>query len=148
VAEATADYDMIPGVGFMVDTAICAIRLIMSGLLEEHPELIFVLPHTGGALPYLIGRIDDQVQRLGRGGEKLKELPSAYLKRMYTDTVAPDPRNLAFALDFWGPDKILFATDHPFTNIQPYVDLVQSADISQADKDKIFGGNARHLFRL
>jgi len=41
IAEHTADYQMIAGIGFMVDTALAAIRLIMSGTLERHPPFRF-----------------------------------------------------------------------------------------------------------
>ena len=148
IAEHTADYQMIAGIGFMVDTALAAIRLIMSGTLERHPRLQLIFPHTGGALTYLIGRIDHQIAGMGRGGEHIRKLPSEYLKMMYTDTVALGPLNVEFALRFWGPDRVLFASDHPFVDIPPFVDLVEKAGLSPADKAKVYGENARRLFRI
>jgi hypothetical protein len=44
---------------------------------------------VGGALPYLIGRIDHQTQVLKRGAEKIQKPPSEYLKQVYLDTVTP-----------------------------------------------------------
>jgi aminocarboxymuconate-semialdehyde decarboxylase len=132
----------------MFDTTLAAIRLIMNGTFERHPRLQCVLPHTGGALPYLIGRIDHQVTALGRGAEKIRKPPSAYLKAMWTDTVAPGPLNLDFALKFWGADRILFASDHPWLDIQPFVDLVEGAGLSAGDKAKLYAENARKLFRI
>ncbi len=148
MAEHTAAYDLTAGVGFMFDTTLAAIRLIMSGTFERHPRLQAVLPHTGGALPYLIGRIDHQVKVLGRGTEHIRKLPSEYLKMMWTDTVAPGPMNLDFAMTFWGADKILFASDHPWLDIQPFVELVEGAGLSAPDKAKIYEENARKLFRI
>jgi aminocarboxymuconate-semialdehyde decarboxylase len=148
VAEHTAAYELTAGVGFMFDTTLAAIRLIMNGTFERHPRLQFVLPHTGGTLPYLIGRIDHQVTALGRGAENIRKPPSEYLKAMWTDTVAPGPLNLDFALRFWGADKILFASDHPWLDIQPFVNLVEDAGLSAADKAKIYEENARKLFRI
>ncbi len=148
MAEHTAAYDLTAGVGFMYDTGLAAIRLVMNGTFERHPALRFVLPHTGGALPYLISRIDHQVAALGRGAEKIRKPPSEYLKAMYTDTVAPGPLNLEFALKFWGPDRVLFASDHPWLDIQPFVDLVEEAGLSPADKAKVYAENARRLFRI
>jgi predicted TIM-barrel fold metal-dependent hydrolase len=148
MAEHTAAYDLTAGVGFMFDTTLAAIRLIMSGTMERHPRLQVVLPHTGGTLPYLISRIDYQVAALGRGAEKIRKPPSEYLKAMWTDTVAPGPLNLEFALKFWGADKILFASDHPWLDIQPFVDLVERAGLSAADVAKIYEENARKLFRI
>ena len=67
---------------------------------------------------------------------------------MYTDTVALGPLNVEFALKFWGADRVLFASDHPFVEIPPFVDLVERAGLSAADKAKVYGGNARGLFRI
>jgi predicted TIM-barrel fold metal-dependent hydrolase len=148
VAPHTAAYDLTAGVGFMFDTTLAAIRLIMNGTFERHPRLQFVLPHTGGTLPYIIGRIDHQVKALGRGAVHIRKAPSEYLKMMWTDTVAPGPLNLDFALKFWGADRILFASDHPWLDIQPFVDLVENAGLAAADKTKIYETNARKLFGI
>ena len=51
-----ADYGLIPIVGFLFDTTLAALRLIMSGTLNKHPNVRFVLPHVGSTIPYLIGR--------------------------------------------------------------------------------------------
>ena len=40
------------------DTAIAASKLIFGGVMDRHPKLQINLPHGGGALPILIGRID------------------------------------------------------------------------------------------
>lgn len=148
MAQHTAAYELTAGVGFMFDTTLAAIRLIMNGTFERHPRLQFVLPHTGGTLPYLISRIDHQVAALGRGAERIRKPPSAYVKAFYTDTVAPGPLNLEFALKFWGPDRVMFASDHPWLDIQPFVDLVEGAGLPPGDKAKVYAENAKKLFRI
>lgn len=148
IAQHTPGTELVAGLGFMVDTALAAIRLIMNGTFERHPGLRFVFPHTGGALTFLIGRIDHQVTRMGRGGEHIRKPPSEYLKAMYTDTVALGSLNVDFALRFWGPDRVLFASDHPFVDIQPFVDLVERAGLAPEDRAKVYAGNARQLFRI
>jgi hypothetical protein len=40
------------------DTAIAAAHLMFGGVLDRHPKLQVNLPHAGGVLPILIGRID------------------------------------------------------------------------------------------
>ena len=49
--EATQDFDMSTMLGMMFDTTIALCRLILSGVLEQHPRLKLVCPHVGGALP-------------------------------------------------------------------------------------------------
>src|ERR1700676_2911932 len=44
--------------GNPIDTAIAACHLIFGGVLARHPKLQICLPHAGGVLPILIGRID------------------------------------------------------------------------------------------
>jgi predicted TIM-barrel fold metal-dependent hydrolase len=45
-------------IGNPVDTAIAACHLIFGGVLDRHPRLQICLPHGGGVLPILVGRID------------------------------------------------------------------------------------------
>src|SRR5579863_3318509 len=45
-------------VAYPIDTTIAACHLIFGGVMDRHPNLLFVLPHAGGVLPNLIGRLD------------------------------------------------------------------------------------------
>ena len=53
------DYPMVirAAWGFTVETATVAIRLILSGLFNEHPRLKIILGHLGETLPFLVWRI-------------------------------------------------------------------------------------------
>src|SRR5205085_6495021 len=46
-------------VGNLYDTGLAAALLIYGGVLERHPALRVVLYHAGGALPSLLGRLDN-----------------------------------------------------------------------------------------
>ncbi|MEX2300282.1 MAG: amidohydrolase family protein, partial [Bryobacterales bacterium] len=83
--EQTKAYTMAAGLGLMFDTTIALSRIILAGILDQHPKLKLVCPHVGGALPYLIGRIDHQTQVLKRGAENITKPPSEYLKSIYLD---------------------------------------------------------------
>ena len=43
--------------GRVMELTMAASRLILSGVMERHPNLIVVMSHTGGALPYQAGRL-------------------------------------------------------------------------------------------
>jgi aminocarboxymuconate-semialdehyde decarboxylase len=88
--------------GRVIEVSVAAMRLVFSGIMERHPNLKVVMSHTGGALPYQAGRMDKN----GKGA-KLPEPPSAYLKRMYTDTVSPHTLGMKFAIDFYGVDRVM-----------------------------------------
>ena len=51
-------YEMISTLGNMFDDTIALTRIILSGLLDQHPRLKLVCPHLGGTLPFIIGRLD------------------------------------------------------------------------------------------
>ncbi|MEK7405626.1 MAG: amidohydrolase family protein [Acidobacteriota bacterium] len=146
--EATKGYSMAAGLGLMFDTTIALTRLILAGVLERHPDLKLVCPHVGGALPYLIGRIDHQTQVLKRGAENIRKPPSEYLKQVWLDTVSPIAQAIRYGIDFAGVDKMLYASDHPWVDPSLIAGLVSSLKLSPADERKVFAENARRLFGL
>jgi predicted TIM-barrel fold metal-dependent hydrolase len=146
--EATKEYDMASMLGLMFDTTIALCRLILSGTLERHPNLKLVCPHVGGALPYVIGRVDHQTMVLKRGAEKIRRAPSEYLKRVYFDTVSPIGMAIRYGYDFVGPDKMLYSSDHPWVDPGVIVKEVKSLQLPPEHEAKLFGGNAKALFGL
>jgi aminocarboxymuconate-semialdehyde decarboxylase len=146
--DATKGYEMAAGLGLMFDTTIALSRIILSGLLEKHPSLKLVCPHVGGALPYLIGRVDHQTMVLKRGAENIRKAPGEYLKQVWLDTVTPIGLGIRYAWEFAGPDKLLYSSDHPWVDPQLIVDQVESQHLPAADLSKLYSGNARALFRL
>src|SRR5262245_38221974 len=141
-------YEMTSSLGNMFDNTIALTRIIMSGILDEFPELKLVCPHLGGALPYIVGRLDHQVQVLKRGPRNLSQLPSEYLKQVYFDLVSPLPLAMRFAYDFSGPDKLLYASDHPWVDPKLIAEALNSLKLPPEHEQRIFSGNARKLFGL
>ena len=146
--EAIKDHWMIGMMGLQVDNSFALLRLILSGILERHPRLQIVMPHVGGILPYMSGRIDHQTEVLGRARGNITQPPSAYLQRIYLDTVSPSAQALQYAYAFSGADRLLFGTDHPWVDMPRLVRFIEEMPILEADKAKIFGGNAVALFDL
>jgi predicted TIM-barrel fold metal-dependent hydrolase len=142
------DYEMTASLGNMFENTIALTRIIMAGMLDEFPQLQLVCPHLGGMLPYIIGRIDHQTQVLKRGPKYLTKAPSEYLKQVWFDVVSPLPLAMKFAHEFSGPDKLLFASDHPWVEPAVILDCLKQANLPAADLIKIGSGNARRLFRL
>lgn len=146
--ETIKDHSMIPMMGLQVDTSFALLRLILGGVLERHPKLKVVMPHVGGVLPYMMGRIEHQTEVMGRGRGHIKHPPSVYMRRIYLDTVSPSAQALRYAYEFSGPDHLVFGTDHPWVDPQLFVTLVEEMDIPNSEKAQIFGGNAKKLFGL
>ena len=146
--DAVAGRNLVAGLGLMFDTTIALARLILSGLLDEFPDLKLVCPHVGGTLPYLIGRLDHQTQVLKRGAEHITKPPSEYLKSIYLDAVSPIPMAIQYGIDYVGADKMLYSSDHPWVDPKVIADCVRSLSLSDQEQEQVFGGNAKELFKL
>ena len=129
--------------GRVIEVSVAASRLILSGIMERHPKLKIVVSHTGGALPYQSGRMDKNGT-----AAKLPELPSAYIKRMYTDTVSPHMLGIKFAVDYFGVDHVMYGSDYPCWSPADALKLFHEIGLSMEDQEKIFNGNARRILGL
>ncbi|MCX8092297.1 MAG: amidohydrolase family protein [Verrucomicrobiae bacterium] len=146
--EFVKGYEMTAALGNMFENTIALTRLIMSGVLDELPNLKLVCPHLGGTLPYIVGRLDHQTQVLKRGPRNLKRPPSEYLKRVWLDTASTLPQAVKLAYELIGADRLLFASDHPWVDPALTLDALRKAKLPAADETRILGGNARKLFGL
>jgi aminocarboxymuconate-semialdehyde decarboxylase len=128
-------------------------RLVYSGVMEAHPRLRVITHHAGAMIPYFAGRFrgvqtEDQRPAL----ERLAQEPLAYLRRFYADTALfGAPQALRCAVDFFGPEHVLFGTDMPLggpTVVADTIADVESLDLSAADRERVYAGNARAVLRL
>jgi len=129
--------------GRVIEVSVAAGRLILSGLMERHPDLKVVVSHTGGFLPYQAGRLDKNAK-----GARLGAPPSTFLKRMYTDTVSPHMLGIRFAIEYFGVDHVMYGSDYPCWNPATALQLFQEIGLSTADCKKILHDNARRVLGL
>ena len=129
--------------GRVIEVSVAAMRLVYSGIMERHPDLKVVMSHTGGALPYQAGRMDKN----GKGA-KLPLPPSAYIKRMYTDTVSPHMLGMKFAVEFYGVDHIMYGSDYPCWSPADALRFFGEIGLSDEDQEKILNLNARRILGL
>jgi predicted TIM-barrel fold metal-dependent hydrolase len=142
------DHSMIPMMGFMVDTSIAMLKLILGGVLERHPTLQVVHPHAGGVLPYVMGRVVEQTEVKGRGREQITRSPRVYYQQVYLDLVSPDPLALDFALHTAGAERLLFGSDHPWVGIETMLNYVRTCNWPHETVEKALYRNAARLFRI
>jgi len=129
--------------GRVIEVSVGASRLILSGMLERHPNLKLYLSHTGGALPYQSGRMDKN-----SNAAKLPKPVSSYMKRMVTDTVSPHSAGIKFAIDYYGIDNVMYGTDYPCWDPATCLKLIDEIDLPAAHKQKLFYDNARRILGL
>jgi aminocarboxymuconate-semialdehyde decarboxylase len=131
------------------ESAVAAAHLIFGGVLDRFPKLEVVLPHAGGAFPWLAGR-------LNRGWEKREELrniaqpPVAYLKRFWYDTIGYSDEVVDYLCRVAGPDRILMGSDYcfPIAYEQPVRNVTGNPLLAEAAKQAIVEGNAKRLLKL
>jgi len=129
--------------GRVMEVSVAASRLILSGLMEKHGGLKFILSHTGGALPYQSGRMDKNSK-----AAKLPRPVSDYMKRMYTDTVSPHSAGMKFAIEYYGVDNVMYGTDYPCWEPEACLKLLAEVPLGEADKRKLFHDNAVRILGL
>jgi aminocarboxymuconate-semialdehyde decarboxylase len=52
------------------------------------------------------------------------------------------------AVDYFGADHVLYATDHPFWDPARTREALAAVELSPEDRDAIESGNARRLLRI
>lgn len=141
-------YNLIASVGFMFDTSLAISRMIFDGFLDRYANLKLIAAHGGGALPYLAGRLDICYDNMPAARVKISHQPSAYLRRIYYDSVVFRPDALAMCIAVAGDDRVLYGSDYPH-NIGDMKGCLARVDaLSAAQGDAIRGGNAKRLFGL
>src|SRR5258708_6687310 len=95
------------------DTAVAASHLIFGGVLDQFPNLDFVLPHGGGALPALLGRLEHG-WNVRPECSHLSQSPRAYLRRFYYDTITHSAEALRYLIDLVGSDRVLLGSSYCF----------------------------------
>jgi predicted TIM-barrel fold metal-dependent hydrolase len=135
------------GWGWHLDAGLSALRLILRGTFDRHPDLRLVLGHWGEMLLFWMDRVDSLSGVAGH----LERRVSDYIKtNIYiTSSGMLQERLLRHTLDFTSADRILFSTDYPFHRpdaaaIGQFFDAIPGA----AERTKIASGNAEALFRL
>lgn len=132
--------------GFTVESATQAIRLILSGVFDRYSNLKIILGHFGEALPYLLWRVDESLSRPGNFSGSFRDI---FCEHFYVTTSGnfSTPALVCCMMEM-GIDRILFSVDWPFVSNSTGVKWVQSTPLSDEDRRKVLGENARRLLKL
>ena len=140
--------------GFNVETGLHALRLILGGVFDDFPGLTVILGHMGEGLPFWIDRVDNRNAFIQTGpGPKprpLRKRPSDYLRENFFVTTSGMPFEPALMLAHRvvGPERILFAIDHPMEDGEHPIRVLDEAPMSDEDKIRIYQTNAEQLFGI
>src|SRR6202043_4233842 len=109
----TAPFYLSNLLSFPFDTTIAACHLIFGGVLDRHPKLQFTLPHAGGVLPNLIGRLDHGWKVIP-AAKRSAQTPSAYLRRFTYDMICHSKPLMEYIISQVGVDRIMLGSDYCF----------------------------------
>ena len=143
-ADPFREYVLGPIVGFMFDTTLAVARMCFDGMFRDLPDIRWIVAHLGGAVPYLMERMDNGWRDFAECRAKIDELPSTYLKRLYYDTVNFNQHMLTMVREMIGADHMVMGSDYPHLlgSIDRSVSSIENLDIPQAEKHRIFEGTA------
>ena len=107
-----------------------------------------MLGHLGGAIPYLVERLDRGFQAFDECRANIDQPPSEYLKHFYYDTVNFNPRAIELAIAFAGADHILAGSDYPHQigSIPKMLESIGALDLPELTSRHL-GGKRRESWR-
>lgn len=136
-------------IGNPTETTIALASLIFGGVLERLPSVRMVFAHGGGYACMAIGRFDHG-RRVRKENADLPALPSAYLHRLYFDTIVHSDAILRFLVDSVGADRVVLASDYPadMGPEDPVAVVRDNALLTEQEIRAILGGNLAHLLGI
>jgi aminocarboxymuconate-semialdehyde decarboxylase len=141
-------YSLTNLLAYPLDTTVAASRLIFGGVLDRHPNLLIVLPHAGGALLNIMGRLDHGWNVIPPA-KHCAQTPSAYLHRFMYDTIAHSKPLMEFIISQVGVDRIMLGSDYCFpVGYDRPVEAVEELRLSSDQRKMILGGTAAKILKI
>ena len=142
------EFQLTAPIGFTFDTSLAIARCIFDGFFDRFPGLKMIASHGGGALPFLVGRLDICWDNIPAARAKTAEPPRNYLRRVYADSVLFRQDALDMAVSVFGTDNVLYGSDYPHT-IGDMAGCLSRVDALPGDvREKVRGFNAQRIFKL
>src|SRR5438445_4670228 len=137
------------GIDAPIEHAFLATKFIYTGTLDKYPNLQVVLPHAGGAFPYLAGREEHFLFHMTDHSTSIQHPFRDYLRRFHYDYLIYYPEALRFLMGLVESDRISLATDHfAAKDVEYPTAVLDQFKLPAADRERILKGNARRLLHL
>ena len=141
-------FQLTASLGFTFDTSLAVARMIYDGFFDRFRKLKIIAAHGGGALPYLIARMDQCFDNIPACRERISVRPSEYMPRIYADAVVFAPDALALCVQRFGADNVMYGSDYPHTIGDMPGCLARVNALPESQRDRVRGRNARRVFGL
>ncbi|MBI2363947.1 MAG: amidohydrolase [Deltaproteobacteria bacterium] len=143
--------------GWAFDSTVAMTRLVYGRVLEQFPEINFVVADVGGVLAFFAqrainiysGRTEEIRQRYG-----LKENPLDSFRRFYVDTADHPASTLRCVKDFFGTERMVLGTNYPYGPeegcllVKNSLKAIDGLELNTTEREKILGGNAARILGI
>ncbi|MDH3263259.1 MAG: amidohydrolase [Paracoccaceae bacterium] len=164
LTESQSEYEIWWTFGWPYETSAAMARMVFSRLFDKYPGLKVITHHAGGMVPFFEGRVGPGWDQMGARTtdrdlaavrKALKRPHLEYFKEFYADTATFGSASaIRHAIEFFGEDRVLFASDAPFDPeggpmyIRETIRILEEMDIPEPVKRKVFQDNAVALLGL
>jgi uncharacterized protein len=128
------------GIGWHYETGVQFLRLVLAGVFDRFPDLQVILGHWGEVVLFYLDRADLLAMQV-----RLPQLFSEYFRRNAYVTAAGiySQRYLRWTAEMVGVERILFATDYPYTPAPAggVEHFLQATGLDRADQERVAAGN-------
>lgn len=138
--------------GYGVEVGTHVVRMMAGGVFDQFPNLRICIGHMGEAIPFWIWRIafmNERAQSIGLA-KKTKLRMDEYFKRNFVITTSgvEDHLALRYSIDKIGVDNVMWAIDYPYQPTEPAVRFMDSAPLSDEEREKVYYKNAARIFKI
>ncbi|MBI4296083.1 MAG: amidohydrolase family protein [Chloroflexi bacterium] len=142
------------------DIAAETLRICLGGVLEEFPNLVFIINHFGGGVSSVMERFDAYLKMMGKDfypGKPLISKPwREYFNKLYFSMAGREIgiATTKCALTTISPKKLMFGTDWTWNfegnpqGARQWIEGIRKLDLPKTDIDGILGGNAAKLLGI
>ena len=136
--------------GFGTETAIHAIRLMISGLFDRRPGLKIILGHCGEGIPFSLYRIDHRLRHFRAGIVPCKRPLQQYWEQNFWITTAGVMSEGAFTETkrVCGEDRLMWSADYPYEDYDEIGSWFDGLEMSENARAKIGWENTRKLLKI
>ncbi|MBM86122.1 MAG: hypothetical protein CMM47_08875 [Rhodospirillaceae bacterium] len=139
------DMQMMNSVGRVTDLSISISRMLFTGHLTRFKGLVVVASTGGGALPYMLGRLERNYNAFS---DQMVD-PVEQFSQLYFDSLVFQTDVIQFLTTKVGTDRVMLGSDYPFPIGDPDPRrVVETAGYTDDEVDAMLTDNARRLFGI
>lgn len=128
------DFELEWVVGAPIEAMLSTLQLLKRDIPKRYPNIKFHISHLGGAIPFLMTRIEDNYE----DWDSFNDSPTEMLKKHFTfDTANFKKESLLSSIETFGIDKFMLGSDFPYFQDKKYIRAVEYIKNSGIDTEKI-----------